>query len=40
MSAGEGGVIVKYNASLTSSGIEHRDTRMVAHLDINPAQQD
>ena len=31
---------VEYNANLTSQGIQHMDTKIVAHLDINPAQQD
>ena len=35
-----GGANVEYNAKLTSQGILHRDTRMVAHLDIHSAQQD
>ena len=35
-----GGKNVEYNANLTSQGIQHRATRMVAHLDINPAKQD
>ena len=35
-----GGANEEYNANLTSHGIQHRATRMVAHLDINPAQQD
>ena len=35
-----GGANVEYNANLTSQGIQHRDTRMVAYPDINPAQQD
>ena len=29
-----------YNANLTSQGIQHSDTRMVAQPDINPAQRD
>lgn len=33
-------VDVEYNANLTSPGTQHRDTRMVAYLDINPAWQD
>ena len=31
---------VEYNANLTSQGIYHRTTRMVAHPDINHTQQD
>jgi len=31
---------VEYNANLTSQGIQHMDTKIVAHPDINPAQQD
>ena len=40
MTAEMGGANVEYNANLTSPGIQHRDTRIVAHPDINPAQQD
>jgi len=35
-----GGAKVEYNAKLTSQGILHRDTRIVAHLDIHSAQED
>ena len=35
-----GGANVEYNANLTSLGIQRRDTRMVAHSDINPVQQE
>ena len=35
-----GGANVEYNANLTSPGIQHKDTRIVVHLHINPAQQD
>ena len=31
---------VEYNGNLTSQGIQHMDTKIVAHPDINPAQQD
>ena len=31
---------VEYNANRTSQGIPDMDTKMVAHPDINPAQQD
>ena len=31
---------VEYNAKLTSQGILHRDTRIVAHLDIHSVQED
>ena len=40
MTAEMGGANVEYNANLTSPGIQHRGTRIVAHPDINPAQQD
>ena len=35
-----GGTNVEYNADLTSQGILHRDTRMVAHPHIHSAQED
>mgnify|MGYP007058846197 CR=1 FL=1 len=35
MIAEVGGANVEYNANLTSPGIQHSDTRMVAHPDIN-----
>ena len=38
--AEDGGINVEYNDNLTSSGIENRDTRLFAHPNINPAQQD
>ena len=31
---------MEYNAKLTSPSTKDRDTRIVAHPDINPAQQD
>ena len=31
---------MEYNANLTSQGIQHRATKMVANPDINPTQQD
>ena len=40
MNAEVEGTNVEDNANLTSQGIQHRATRMVAHSDINPVQQD
>ena len=40
MIAEVGDLNVQYNANLTSQGIQHMDTKIVAHPDINPAQQD